>query len=108
MLKINYPKAFVRHEFQATVREVSIDCYGFSWLCLVGKHINGYFFAELHFGLATELSGFEEDIDNIFACLKNHHDSFLTKNEEVLMKIAEELYETITPLIFELDKENGS
>lgn len=90
--------AKIRRKYIATVKEMSIDCGGLSFLTLCGRHINGAYVSFINFWVSAELA--VDDVYwnkvQIFEALKHSGDSWLPKSDAALEKIAAELAETIT------------
>lgn len=95
--------AKVIRRFKATVMEVSIETNGFSFLCLIGTHVNGGYISILTLGVCAELTHYEDGVgynaDRIFRALKYADDSRRGMIAGREREIANAISKEVTPLI---------
>lgn len=80
--------------------EYSIDCCGLSFLCIIGRHINGGFVAITNWGVAAELSAHPGDVgynsDQIYEALSRSNDvAYLPRDNKARNMIAYDLAKAI-------------
>lgn len=95
--------AKIVRRFRATVMETSIEANGFSFLCLIGTHVNGGYISILTLGVCTELSHYEDGVgynsDRIFRALKYADDNRRGMVAGREREIANAISKEVTPLI---------
>ena len=83
-------------EFSFTAKEESISCHGLDFLCLYGKHINGGFVAIINWGVAAELSAYNNSLryntDKILSALERSPDiGWLPQDADARRAVARDL-----------------
>lgn len=80
--------------------EFSLDLAECHFIVVAGKHINGAFCSIVNFGVAAELSSYDDDVyynaEKIFYAFKNAPNGWLPKDENRLFSIAYKLSEVVT------------
>ena len=87
-------------EFSFTAKEESIECHGLDCLCLYGKHINGGFVAIINWGVAAELSAYNNSLryntDKILSALERSPDiAWLPSDPDARRAVARDLAEML-------------
>lgn len=95
--------AIIARRFKAAVMEVSIETNGFSFLCLIGTHVNGGYISILTLGVCAELTHYEDGVgynaDRIFHALKYADDNRRGMVAGREREIANAISKEVTPLI---------
>ena len=87
-------------EYSFIAKEESIECHGLDFLCLYGKHINGGFVAIINWGVAAELSAYNNSLryntDKILSALERSPDiAWLPSDETARSAVARDLAQMI-------------
>ena len=93
--------ARTRVKYKVSAQEVSIDCYGLSFLTIFGTHINGGYAAFPGYGVSAELSvnDVSYNKERILEALRRSGDSWLPDSDDALRQMSGELSEVITMLL---------
>ena len=83
-------------EYKVTAKEYDISCHGLSFLCVLGRHINGGFVAILNWGVSAELSVHRSDLEynrqRVLEALERSPDvSWLPSDSEARSAVARDL-----------------
>lgn len=93
--------------FKFTAKEENIDCWGMSFVCIYGTHINGGYVAITNWGVAAELSDHQGDTaynrGKILEALeRSPYVSYLPRDDKARLSLANDLAGIISAKIGEL------